>query len=100
MKNNNQTNNTETNRVLLGVDVGSTTTKIVVMEADSHRILYSNYQRHHARQARSVYQELRKLALQSANMEVRLVLTGSGAKPLAEALGVSYIQQLVPNAIA
>ncbi|MCD7861933.1 MAG: acyl-CoA dehydratase activase [Lachnospiraceae bacterium] len=87
-------------KVLLGIDVGSTTTKVVALEAESHSILYTNYQRHHARQARSVYQELRKLALQSANTEVRLVLTGSGAKPLAEALGVSYIQEVVANAIA
>ncbi|MCD8326274.1 MAG: acyl-CoA dehydratase activase [Lachnospiraceae bacterium] len=100
MTKNNQSNNTETNEVLVGVDIGSTTTKIVVMEAESHRILYSNYQRHHARQAKSVYQELRKLALQSANMEVKLTLTGSGAKPLAEALGISYVQEVVANAIA
>ncbi|MCD7750281.1 MAG: acyl-CoA dehydratase activase [Lachnospiraceae bacterium] len=100
MQRNSKNDTKEPKKILMGVDVGSTTTKVVVLDAESHDILYANYQRHHARQARSVYQELRRLALQSADTEVRLVLTGSGAKPLAEALGVSYIQEVVANAVA
>ena len=31
---------------------------------------------------------------------MQLVLTGSGAKPLSEALGMSYIQEVVANSVA
>ena len=36
--------------VLVGIDVGSTTTKIVVMQTGNsdYKVVFSNYERHHA----------------------------------------------------
>ena len=39
---------------LIGIDVGSTTTKIVVLRKADEKIVYSEYARHHAELARSV----------------------------------------------
>ena len=47
--------------VLVGVDVGSTTTKIAAMDEKSGQILYSSYDRHHAIQLDSVQTALEKL---------------------------------------
>ncbi len=91
---------TNVSKILLGIDVGSTTTKIVALDAGDHASLYEDYRRHHARQAKSVRDALCHISEKFPSASFRLVLTGSGAKPLAEALGVSYIQEVVANAIA
>ena len=83
-----------------GIDVGSTTTKIVVLDPYSRKVLYSDYQRHHADQVKSVSDALLKMQKNFPGAKVQLVLTGSGAKPLSEALGMSYIQEVVANSVA
>lgn len=107
----------------VGIDVGSTTTKIVVVDKEKsiqnlsnrkeesqirknarmqEEILYSNYERHNADQVKSVYLALKKLKdkFKDAAVEVHLALTGSGSKILAELLGISYVQEVVANSIA
>ena len=49
----------ERRKLHAGIDIGSTTTKIVVMNPASDEILYSNYTRHKARQVESVERCLR-----------------------------------------
>lgn len=107
----------------VGIDVGSTTTKIVVVDREKsiqnlsdrkeesqikknvrmqEEILYSNYERHNADQVKSVYLALKKLKdkFKDTAAEVHLALTGSGSKILAELLGISYVQEVVANSIA
>ena len=38
----------QSRRLIAGVDVGSTTTKVVAVDEDTREILYSNYKRHNA----------------------------------------------------
>lgn len=83
-----------------GIDIGSTTTKAVVLEPQSGRVLYRSYRRHHASQAQSVRDTLAQLAQRFPDHRFALVLTGSGAKLLAERLGVPYIQEVVANSVA
>lgn len=47
--------------VLVGIDVGSTTTKIVVMQTGNsdYKVVFSNYERHHADQLKSVLEILK-----------------------------------------
>jgi len=89
-----------THNILIGVDVGSTTTKTAVLDADTHQILYSDYQRHHADQKRSVLRVLDVLQNQFKDENAYIAFTGSGAKNLSEELGVPYIQEVVANSIA
>ena len=67
-------------QLLVGVDVGSTTTKIVAVDAKSKEIVFSDYRRHNAAQVHSVYGALNQLMEHFPEAQVRLVLTGSGAK--------------------
>ena len=47
--------------ILVGIDVGSTTTKIVAVDAnDRHQLLFSDYARHHANQIASVIRSIKK----------------------------------------
>ena len=84
----------------LGIDVGSTTTKIAALGENSGELLYADYRRHHAEQRKSVIQALYDFDRQFPGAEVSLVLTGSGAKPAADAAGVPFIQEVVANSIA
>ena len=94
-------NMNETKKVfLVGLDVGSTTTKIAAIDQESHEIQYSDYKRHHAAQKKSVYDALNLFKEKYPDALVRVALTGSGAKLLAEELGVPYIQEVVANSIA
>ena len=93
-------NNTKDTQLFVGIDVGSTTTKIVAIDPEKHEILLSNYKRHNAAQAQSLQNALTFLESNFPNARIRLALTGSGAKHLAEALGCCYIQEVVANSIA
>ncbi|MCD8046019.1 MAG: acyl-CoA dehydratase activase [Clostridiales bacterium] len=86
--------------VLAGIDVGSTTTKAVVLEEKSHTLLYSDYKRHHARQSYSVLAVLQTLGEKFPGADILVAVTGSGSKPISEKLGVPYIQEVVANATA
>ena len=91
---------TNDTQLFVGIDVGSTTTKIVAINPEKHEILLSNYKRHNAAQAQSVQDALAFFEDKFPNTRIRLALTGSGAKHLAEALGCCYIQEVVANSIA
>lgn len=84
----------------VGIDAGSTTTKIVAIDEDTREVLYSDYGRHQANQVKSVANALWKLQGYLPDAVIYLALTGSGAKKLADFLGVSYIQEVVANSIA
>jgi activator of 2-hydroxyglutaryl-CoA dehydratase len=47
-----------TEPVFIGIDVGSTTVKAVVVDPVSHQILWSDYQRHQTKQAEKVLELL------------------------------------------
>ena len=82
---------------VIGVDVGSTTVKVVVVNATDQQIVWSDYQRHETRQAEKAIQ-----LLQAAEAAVpglagghcRAFLTGSGAGPLIQPLGGEFVQEV------
>ena len=87
-------------QLLIGIDVGSTTTKITVLDKTTESLLYSDYRRHHADQLASVLFAIRQAAEKFPDTKARIILTGSGAKPVAEAADTPYIQEVVANSIA
>ena len=86
--------------ILIGIDVGSTTTKIAVIDEKTEELLLADYRRHHAAQLPSVLKALQLAQEHFPDARARLALTGSGAKPAAEALQAPYIQEVVANSIA
>ena len=94
-----QERKTMQSELLVGIDVGSTTTKLVAADKDSKEILYSSYKRHNSSQVQSVQEALGRLREQFPEGTVRVAMTGSGAKPVAEALEVPFIQEVVANSV-
>jgi activator of 2-hydroxyglutaryl-CoA dehydratase/predicted nucleotide-binding protein (sugar kinase/HSP70/actin superfamily) len=88
-------------RLLAGLDVGSTTVKAVVAEADSGRLLWRDYQRHETRQAEKALEFLRRFETEIEGFRpenARLFLTGSGGAALARLVGGKFVQEV--NAVA
>ncbi len=83
-----------------GIDIGSTTTKLVVYDSVAQKILHSQYKRHHAAQKKSVLEALKELESRFGQKSVRIAMTGSGSKPIAKALGLPFVQEVVANSIA
>lgn len=84
----------------LGIDVGSTTAKAVVLDAQKKKVLFSRYLRHHARQVETVRLLLKEIGSRFPGKGFRTAVCGSGGKPIAKALNVHYIQEVVANAAA
>ena len=78
----------------VGLDVGSTTVKIVVMD-DSLKTIYENYQRHFSDTKNTVCNVLTNFSNKFKNFKYTIALTGSGAMSAAKFLDVSFIQEVV-----
>ena len=92
----------ETQRYLIGIDIGSTTTKAVVLGAEDENVLWSNYDRHHAGLRQSLCRLLQRIyeAYEGEECVFSLALTGSGSKPFADQMGVPFVQEVVANSRA
>lgn len=84
----------------LGIDVGSTTVKLVIADQRNNEMLYSCYRRHHARQVEAVAGLLKEARERYPDEVFRTAVCGSGGKPIAKSLQVHFIQEVVANAAA
>jgi predicted CoA-substrate-specific enzyme activase len=78
----------------IGLDVGSTTVKGVVVD-DSQNIIYSSYQRHEARQLETVIEFLSKVEDKYGSSGLSLFVTGSGGGTIASVLECRYVQEVI-----
>ena len=78
----------------VGLDVGSTTVKIVIMDENLNTI-FSDYQRHFSDTKNTVCNVLENLAKNYENDEFTIALTGSGAMSAAKFLDLPFIQEVV-----
>ena len=70
------------------------------METESKKVLFSRYKRHNAYQAETVLDILSEVLAGFPGAEFRAAVCGSGGKPIADAIGALFIQEVVANAIA
>src|ERR1043166_3712663 len=87
-------------KLVIGMDVGSTTVKAVVIDPDSKQILWSDYQRHLTKQPEKVMELLQAIAAAFPDRPFgkpgtwRMFLTGSGSGPLAKPTGGKFVQEV------
>ena len=84
-------------RLLIGVDVGSTTVKATAVDPETLEIRWSEYRRHQTRQpevARDMLVEIGNAFPDVPAASVRVFVTGSGGGPLAEPLGAKFVQEV------
>ena len=75
-----ETKQPETNILHIGIDVGSTTVKLAVLN-DANEILWAVYRRHHADVRATVLEVLKEAAAQYPTQDFTVAITGSGGLP-------------------
>ncbi len=79
---------------LLGIDIGSTTVKIAILD-DSHHLVFSDYERHFANIQETLSSLLDKAYKKLGDLTLSPMITGSGGLTLAKHLGVPFVQEVI-----
>ncbi|WP_075982921.1 acyl-CoA dehydratase activase-related protein [Bacillus massilinigeriensis] len=78
----------------VGLDVGSTTAKLVVLNS-KNEIIYKSYERHFSDIKNTTLKLLRTVSEQYPNANLKMNASGSSGLGLCEALGIPFIQEVV-----
>lgn len=80
----------------VGLDVGSTTVKIVIID-EKDNILYSKYQRHYSDIRRTIYDMLTEAFSEFKDSSASVNITGSGGMLAANWLDLPFVQEVVAS---
>ena len=80
--------------VHVGIDVGSTTAKVVILD-DKLDVIFSKYQRHYSDIKESVVSLITQVYEDFSDYEITLNITGSGGIAVAEHLKVGFVQEVI-----
>ena len=89
---------------VIGIDIGSTTAKIVVFcgeagcPAGSGRLVYSCYERHFSQVRPKTLELLRRVQPLVGNRRVRVAISGSAGLGLARAANIPFVQEVFATA--
>ncbi len=78
----------------LGIDIGSTTVKVALLDKDKN-IVFSDYKRHFANIQETLAELLQEASKVSGNVTLHPVITGSGGLTLAKHLEVPFVQEVI-----
>lgn len=82
------------NKLNVGLDVGSTTVKMIILD-ENENIIFKDYRRHFSDIKSTVFNLFEDAKSVFADAKVKVMVTGSAGLSLAESLGVSFIQEVV-----
>lgn len=83
-----------TNNYNLGIDIGSTTVKIVIINKEGE-LLFSDYERHYANIQETLAGLMKKAMELFGDLTVSAVITGSGGLTISKHLDVPFVQEVV-----
>jgi predicted CoA-substrate-specific enzyme activase len=87
---------------MVGLDVGSTTVKAVVVDAASDQVLWQDYQRHETKQPEKTLEFLKRMEADTGinSHNTRMFLTGSGGGGIADQIGAKFVQEVTAVSLA
>ncbi len=80
----------------IGLDVGSTTVKIVVLNS-SFNLMYGSYRRHYSDIKKTIREVLIEGYKRFKNDRITIMVTGSGGLSVKDWLNISFIQEVVAS---
>jgi predicted CoA-substrate-specific enzyme activase len=86
-----------TNTYRLGIDIGSTTTKLVVIDSTGERV-FSAYRRHNTETLASLKAMLAEARQALGDIRAHLLLTGSAGLGLCEKFQLPFVQEVIASA--
>ncbi|WP_319416153.1 acyl-CoA dehydratase activase [Marispirochaeta aestuarii] len=87
-------------QVWAGIDVGSTTLKIALVDPETRELLHAVYRRHGAKQAACARELLAEAHALFPGADFNVAVCGSGGRIIAKAVNGHYIQEVVANSLA
>src|ERR1700744_2742482 len=89
-------------KLFVGLDVGSTTVKAIVVDAATDTTLWQDYQRHETRQPEKVLEFLQRMEAEAgiSPANARILITGSGGGTIAEMVGAKFVQEVTAVSLA
>lgn len=78
----------------LGIDIGSTTVKIAILNKDGE-IIFSDYQRHYANIQETLAKIIDEAYEEFGDMPVSPMITGSGGLTLSKHMEIPFVQEVV-----
>ena len=78
--------------VFVGVDIGSTTAKLVIREGEE--IVYKKYERHYSQVRGKTLQMLEDAREYLEGKEIKIAISGSAGLGVAEAAGINFVQEV------
>src|SRR5246127_1940787 len=87
---------------LVGLDVGSTTVKAVVVDAATDQVLWQDYQRHETKQPEKTLEFLKRMEAEVGidRHNTRMFVTGSGGGAIADQIGAKFVQEVTAVSLA
>ncbi len=85
------------NSYRLGIDIGSTTAKLVCLNSKSE-VVFSAYRRHNAETLTTLQDILREAQEKLGNAQIEFLVTGSAGMGVAETYNLPFIQEVVASA--
>ena len=83
----------------VGIDIGSTTVKVVVLDNDN-KLLFRSYERHYSKARERACETLQSIRSMLAGQNVHLVITGSAGLGVAKAAELDFVQEVYATAAA
>ena len=83
----------------IGIDIGSTTVKVVVLD-EQNTLLFRSYERHYSKARERACETLRGLKDMLAGQDLQLLITGSAGLGVAKAAGLDFVQEVYATAAA
>lgn len=83
----------------LGLDIGSTTVKIVGLD-ENDEIIFKDYTRHKSDVIQTCKDVLNKFYNIYPDIDIRIMVTGSGAMVLSKTFSVEFVQEVVAQSYA
>lgn len=89
-------------KFLVGLDVGSTTVKAVVVDLATDKVLWQDYQRHETKQPEKTLEFLKRMEAEAGidRHNTRMFLTGSGGGAIADQVGAKFVQEVTAVSLA
>ena len=83
----------------IGIDIGSTTVKVVVLD-EQNKLRFRSYERHYSKARERTCETLQGLKGMLAGQKVQLLITGSAGLGVAKASNLDFVQEVYATAAA
>ena len=83
----------------IGIDIGSTTVKVVVLD-EQNKLLFRSYERHFSKVREKTCEILERIKDKLLGHQVQMVITGSAGLGVSKASGIDFVQEVYATAAA